>query len=427
MRWPQPPGSTRSTEAMPFAHLPGVVGHVRPLAERFAAAGHSLYLVGGIVRDLWLDRDPGVDVDLDLTTDALPDAIKAIVAPAADALWLQGEKFGTVGARIGDHAYEITTHRAEIYRDDSRKPEVTFSTAIDEDLSRRDFTVNAMAVEILEAALVDPFGGADDLAAQRLRTPLDVDVSFTDDPLRMLRAARFAAGYGLTPDPAVVEAMGRLRERLDIVSAERIRDELDKLLGLPTPSIGLTLLADTELLPRFAPELDDRTRFGAVDDLARDPDLRLAGLFHGHGADASRARLGALRYSNDRRREIGAVVTAAEALVAGSVVDAPSLRRWVAASGVARVDARAVVLAVAPDHAAAVDRSLALEADLADELDDLGPGLDGQTVMAMLGISGGPDVGEALAHLQELRFDLGPLDDERAEAELRSWWARRSG
>lgn len=412
---------------MPFAHLPAVVGHVRPLAERFAAAGHSLYLVGGIVRDLWLDREPGVDVDLDLTTDALPEAIKAIVSPAADALWLQGEKFGTVGARIGEHAYEITTHRAEIYRDDSRKPEVTFSTAIDEDLSRRDFTVNAMAVEILDAALVDPFGGADDLAAKRLRTPLDVDVSFTDDPLRMLRAARFAAGYGLGPDPVVVEAMRRLRERLDIVSAERIRDELDKLLGLATPSVGLGLLADTALLPRFAPELDDRDRFSAVDGLARDPDLRLAGLFLGRGADATRSRLTALRYSNERRRDIGAVVGTAEALVAGDVVDAPSLRRWVAASGAARVDARSVVLAVAPDHTGAVERSLELESELAGELDDLGPGLDGQTVMAILGIGGGPDIGEALAHLQELRFEHGPLDQARAEAELRSWWTRRSG
>ena len=413
---------------MAFAHLPAVLGRVRPLADRFAAAGSSLYLVGGIVRDLWLDREPGPDVDLDLTTDALPDAIKAIVSPAADALWLQGERFGTVGARIGDHAYEITTHRAEIYRDDSRKPEVTFSTAIDEDLSRRDFTVNAMAVEIVRADLVDPFGGADDLAAQVLRTPLDVDISFTDDPLRMLRAARFAAGYGLTPDPAVVDAMARLRDRLDIVSTERIRDELDKLLALATPSVGLHLLGTTELLPRFAPELDDRERFGAIDGLARDPDLRLAGLFHGRGAEVTRSRLGALRYSNDRRRAITAVVAAADALVTDRVVDPPSLRRWVAAVGAARVDARAVVLAVSPAKAQTVDRSLELEAELADELVDLAPPLDGQAVMEILGIGGGPVVGEAIAHLQELRFDRGPYDETIAAAELRAWWkARESG
>ena len=411
---------------MAFAHLPAVLHRVQPLADRFAAAGHSLYLVGGIVRDLWLDREPGPDIDLDLTTDALPEQIKAIVAPAADALWLQGERFGTVGARIGDHAYEITTHRAEIYRDDSRKPEVTFSTAIDEDLSRRDFTVNAMAVEVVPAELVDPFGGAADLAAKVLRTPLDVDISFTDDPLRMLRAARFAAGYGLIPDPAVVDAMSRLRERLDIVSTERIRDELDKLLGLPTPSVGLMLLAEAGLLPRFAPELDDPPRFAAVDALARDPDLRLAGLFHGQGAAVVRERLGALRYSNDRKRGIAAVVDAADALVAGRVEDAPSLRRWVASVGAARVDARAVVLAMSPAHSREVERSLELEAAQADELVDLGPPLDGQAVMAILGIQGGPEVGEAIAFLQELRFDRGPYDETVAEAELRSWWADRS-
>ncbi|MEM7285010.1 MAG: CCA tRNA nucleotidyltransferase [Actinomycetota bacterium] len=410
---------------MTFAHLPAVVDRVRPLAERFTAAGHSLYLVGGIVRDLWLDREPGVDVDLDLTTDALPDRIKAIVGPVADALWLQGERFGTVGARIGDHAYEITTHRAEIYRDDSRKPEVTFSTAIDEDLSRRDFTVNAMAVEVTEEALVDPFGGAADLEAKVLRTPLDVDISFTDDPLRMLRAARFAAGYGLTPDAAVVEAMWRLRERLDIVSAERIRDELDKLLGLATPSVGLRLLSDAELLHRFVPEFHDPTRFAAADRLARDPDLRLAGLFHGHAPDAVGARLGALRYSNGRRRDIAAVVGSAASLVQGDVVDAPSLRRWVAASGAARVDARSVVLAVSPQHSAEVERSLELESSLAEELDDLAPPLDGEAVMRVLGVGGGPVIGEALAHLQRMRFDAGPYDAAAAEAELRRWWASR--
>lgn len=411
---------------MTFEHLPPVLDRVRPLAERFGAAGHALYLVGGIVRDLWLDREPGPDVDLDLTTDALPGDIKAIVAPTADALWLQGERFGTVGARIDDHAYEITTHRAEIYRDDSRKPEVTFSTAIQEDLSRRDFTVNAMAVEVASGELVDPFGGAEDLASGVLRTPLDVDISFTDDPLRMLRAARFAAGYGLTPDPAVVDAMDRLRERLDIVSVERIRDELDKLLAVTTPSVGLALLSATRLLSRFAPELDQPGSFAAVDALAADPDLRLAGLFHGRSAAVTRARLGALRYSNDRQRDIATVVTAAEAIVAGRVVDAPSLRRWVAEVGAARVDARAVVATMAPRHAPAVALTLELEAALGDELAELDPPLDGQAVMEILGIGGGPQVGAALAHLQELRFERGPFDAATAADELRAWWAART-
>ncbi len=411
---------------MAFEHLPTVVDEVRPLAERFAAAGHRLYLVGGIVRDLWLDRAPRAHLDLDLTTDALPEEIKRLLGPVADALWLQGERFGTVGARIGDRPYEITTHRAEIYRDDSRKPEVTFSTAIDSDLSRRDFTVNAMAVDAMTGDLVDPFGGAEDLAAQVLRTPLDVDISFTDDPLRMLRAARFAAGYDLTPDPSVVDAMTRMRERLDIVSAERVRDELDKLLGLPSPSVGLLLLASTGLLERVAPEFVDPMRISSVDVLARDADLRLAGMLHGHTADEVRDRLTALRYSNERRRQIVAIVTAAQALEDEIVVDAPSLRRWVAAAGAARVDARAVVMAVSPWHGPAVDRSLQLEAELADELVDLAPPLDGQDVMAILQVDGGPEVGEALAHLQELRFEQGPLDAPTAETALRAWWANRS-
>ena len=208
------------------------------LAERFSAAGRSLYLVGGSVRDALIEAPgshpgPGdADFDFDLTTDARPDEIEALVAGWADAVWTPGKRFGTIGARHAGRRYEITTHRAEAYRPDSRKPDVTFGDDVERDLSRRDFTVNAMALALPAMTLVDPFNGIADLAAGRLRTPLEPDVSFGDDPLRMLRAARFSAGYGLKPDPALVDAVRRGHHRLDIVSAERIRDELDKLVVL---------------------------------------------------------------------------------------------------------------------------------------------------------------------------------------------------
>ncbi|MBW3574066.1 MAG: CCA tRNA nucleotidyltransferase, partial [Actinobacteria bacterium] len=206
-----------------------VLAEVAPLAERFTARGHRVYLVGGTVRDLMLGR-PLDDADFDLTTDARPDDIEAVVASWADAVWLQGKRFGTIGARKDGRDFEITTHRAEAYRPDSRNPEVRFADDIEVDLSRRDFTVNALALALADTddpQLVDPFGGAGDLASGRLRTPLSPEESFSDDPLRMLRAARFVAGYGLAPDAELIDAVRRLHERLEIVSAERIRNELD--------------------------------------------------------------------------------------------------------------------------------------------------------------------------------------------------------
>ena len=230
-----------------------VLAEVLPLAERFRAAGHRLYLVGGVVRDLLLDRE--VSSDIDLTTDARPDQIKKLLQGWADHRWTQGEKFGTIGAKRGDTAYEITTHRAEAYTSDSRKPHVVFADDVAVDLSRRDFTVNAMALALPELQLIDPYDGAADLAAKRLRTPLTPTESFSDDPLRMLRAARFIAGYDLVPDAALVEAVVALRHRLEIVSAERIRDELDKLIQLERPGAGLWFAVDTGLSEEFLPEL----------------------------------------------------------------------------------------------------------------------------------------------------------------------------
>ncbi|MEY2435272.1 MAG: poly(A) polymerase, partial [Acidimicrobiaceae bacterium] len=232
-----------------------VLEATRPLAERFAAADKQLYLVGGIVRDLLAGREIERP-DIDLTTDARPEDTKRILEGWADAVWNQGERFGTIGAKRDGRTFEITTHRAEAYDPGSRKPDVAFGDEIEADLSRRDFTVNAMALALPEPRLIDPFDGRNDLLVDKcLRTPLAPEVSFSDDPLRMLRAARFIAGYGLVPEPALVRAVEAHRERLEIVSAERIRDELDKLLVVEDPAPGLWFLHETGLFDEFLPEI----------------------------------------------------------------------------------------------------------------------------------------------------------------------------
>ena len=409
--------------------LDAIVAETAALSASFRELGYRLFLVGGAVRDLFLEHDPGTDIDLDLTTDADPDAIKRIVGPVADALWLQGERFGTIGALINGRPYEITTHRSEVYDDSSRKPTVAFSTAVEEDLSRRDFTVNAMAVELPFAELIDPFGGRDDMHDARLRTPLDPEVSFADDPLRMLRAARFTAGYGLVPVPDLIGAMRTLAERLDIVSAERVRDELDKLLEGEVPSVGLALLADTVLLCRFLPEVDVDTlarRSSTGDAMRNDPGARLDALLYGCDLAQVDRRLSALRYSTDRRHNTVGVLRAAQRLAEGAVHDAPSLRRWVADSGDRRLLARELVALLEPDGPAIVERSEALEAELGSELDDLGPALRGQEVMDILGVAEGPVIGEALGHLQQLRFERGIMTAAQERTALETWWLRRA-
>jgi poly(A) polymerase len=232
-----------------------LLAEVRPLASRFRDAGFGLYLVGGIVRDQELGRPLTPDGDIDLTTDAHPPVIKKLVGAVAEAVWTQGERFGTIGCLIGGRSFEITTHRGESYVPDSRKPDVVFAAAVEHDLARRDFTINAMAVSLPDGSLVDPFGGRRDLAAGLLRTPLEPELSFSDDPLRMLRAARFVAGYGLTPDAALLVAIEDLAPRMAIVSFERRRDELDKLLAVDDPRPGLRLIVDRGLAPYVLPEL----------------------------------------------------------------------------------------------------------------------------------------------------------------------------
>ena len=452
--------------------LQPILDEVGPLADRFHAAGHAVYLVGGIVRDLLLGR-VRQGADLDLTTVATPTQTKAVLDGWADAVWEQGAAFGTIGARKGDTVFEVTTHRAEAYREDSRKPHVVFATNVTEDLSRRDFTINAMALRLPDIELIDPFGGAADLAAGRLRTPLTPEVSFSDDPLRMLRAARFIAGYAMAPGEDLVAAVCDLRGRLEIVSAERIRDELSKLLVVDDPSAGLWFLADTGLSDEFLPELlamrlEQDPIHHHKDVLAHtiavvaktSPRLvvRLAALlhdvgkpktraigprgvsFHHHevvGARMARDRLRALRFPTDVVEDVQRLVFLhlrfhgygddlwTDAAVrryardAGPLLD--DLNELTRSDCTTRNERKARLLAARMD---------ALEARIAElrtqeELDALRPDIDGNRVMELLGIGPGRQVGEALAMLLEARLDEGPLGQEEAERRLLAWWAER--
>ncbi len=440
-----------------------------PLAERFAAAGKRLYLVGGSVRDAILGR-PLDSIDLDFTTDARPDDIEAIVSGWADAVWDQGRRFGTIGFRKDDRTYEVTTHRAEAYVPESRKPDVAFADAVEADLSRRDFTVNAMALSLPEAELIDPFGGLADLAATRLRTPLAPEESFTDDPLRMLRAARFVAGYGLEPDPELVAAVKALRGRLEIVSAERIRDELDKLLVVERPGPGLWFLVNTGLAEEFLPELpalaleqDPIHRhkdvlahsIAVVEKTSPDRILRLAALlhdvgkpktrsigpggvsFHHHevvGARMAEERMRALRYPSD---DIAAVRRLVELHLRfhgfGTGWSDSAVRRYARDAGplleklneltrcdcTTRNKARATALAKRMDE---LEERIAVLREQ-EELDSIRPDLDGRQIMEQLDIKPGPMVGKARDFLLELRLEEGPLGEDEARRRLDAWWA----
>lgn len=452
-----------------------VVAETASLAERFVAAGHRLYLVGGPVRDGFVGPPGGgeafgPDTDIDCTTDAHPDEIEALVAGWADAVWLQGKRFGTIGARHRGRRFEITTHRAEAYVPDSRKPEVRFGDDIEADLSRRDFTVNAMALSLPDLRLVDPFDGVADLMVhKRLRTPLAPDESFSDDPLRMLRAARFSTGYGLAPDPDIVDAVGRLAPRLSIVSAERIRDELDRLLVLPDPSEGLWFVVRNGLAAQFLPELPGLAleqdpvhrhkdvlahTIAVVARTGPDKVLRLAALFHDVGkprtrsyegggvsfhhhdvvgARMARVRMEALRYPGAEIEDVARLVALhlrfhtykmgwtdsalrRYARDAGPLLD--RLNVLTRADCTTRNAARARELEARMDD---LEERLALLRER-EQLDALRPQLDGAQVMAELGIAPGPEVGRALAHLLEVRLEEGLLDDAAIRRRLAEWW-----
>jgi len=453
------------------------------LSERFRSAGHTLYLVGGSVRDaIVADGDPagavvagdGERPDLDFTTDARPDDIEALLRGWADAVWTQGKRFGTIACLRGDQKYEITTHRAEAYHPDSRKPEVAFGDRIEDDLARRDFTVNAMALRLPELELIDPFGGLVDLAEHRLRTPLDPEVSFADDPLRMLRAARFLAKLDLEPTAELVAAVREGHGRLAIVSAERIRDELDKIMVLPVPSTALWFIVRTGLADEFLPELPGLAleqdpihrhkdvlghTLAVVDKTSPDRLLRLAALFHDVGKPRTRAfvdggvtfhhhevvgarmtrkRMVALRYPNDEVELVTELVNLhlrfhtyrlgwTDRAVRRYVRDAgPLLDRL---NELTRCDCTTRNAAKARTLGRRMDELEARIAQLREqeELDAIRPDLDGAQVMEHLGIPPGRAVGEALSFLLELRMDEGPLGEEEAFRRLDAWWAARDG
>ena len=456
-----------------------ILAEMEPLAACFRTAGHRLYLVGGTVRDLLLGAD-AEHIDFDLTTTALPADTKSIVAGLADAVWTQGERFGTIGLRVGSRTYEITTHRAEAYSPDSRKPDVKFSTDIEADLSRRDFTVNALALEITSdlPVLVDPFGGVADLMSRTLRTPLSAEESFSDDPLRMLRAARFISQLEAAPDPSIAEAVTAMADRLAIVSMERVRVEFDKLMTTKRPSLGLWFIVDTGLVDQFLPELrlmrleqdpihrhkDVLTHTIAVvenvqDDIRPDFDFRLTRLaalfhdigkprtrgfkpgkgvtFHHHevvGARMTRERMRDMKYPNDDIEAVSELVAKSGRFHTYQMGWSDSaVRRYVRDAGpylselnvLTRCDCTTRNEKKARVLSRRMDEMEERIADLAsrEELASLRPELDGATVMELLALEPGPAVGAALEFLMDLRLEEGLLGTDEVTARLHSWWA----
>jgi poly(A) polymerase len=456
-------------------------GSVAGLVRLFARRGHELALVGGSVRDVFLGREHG---DLDLTTDARPSQVLQIAAGWADSIWETGIEFGTIGLRRGDTVCEITTYRSEVYQPDSRQPDVQYGSSLVADLSRRDFTVNAIAAQLPSLEIVDPFGGLRDLREKVLRTPGRPEDSFSDDPLRMLRAARFSAQLGFTVVPEVRAAMTAMAGRLSVVSAERVSAELTKLMraaGPDGPVRGIAVLVDTgvaeEILPEVPAlrlEVDEHfrhkdvyqhslivlaraityeTAYGLEGDLV----VRLAALLHDIGKPRTRRKLPGGRVAFHHHEVVGAemaqerltalrfptaVVSDVAKLIAlhlrfhgygeGEWTDS-AVRRYVRDAGpllprlhvLTRADCTTRNVRKAQRLERAYDdleRRIA-ELSAQEELDRIRPDLNGDEVMQILGLPQGRLVGDALRHLLDLRMEHGPLGHERAVHELLDWAA----
>jgi poly(A) polymerase len=474
-------------QANAVAELMRIAPVVDRLGTLFTTAGHQLFLVGGSVRDALLGR---LGHDLDFTTSARPDEIEALLRKVSRALWTIGKEYGTVGCKVVEAGVtwviEVTTFRSDAYGGDSRKPAVAFGDTLDGDLVRRDFTVNAMAVSLPDKQFVDPYGGLEDLARGVLRTPSKPEISFGDDPLRMMRAARFAAQLMFAPAPEVVAAMTAMADRISIISAERVRDELAKILLSDHPRVGLDLLVSTGLADRVLPELpalrlerDEHHRHKDVYEhsltvleqaidlevrLPVRPDLilRLAALLHDVGKPATRrfepggkvsfhhhdvvgaklvkARLTELRFSHDEIKAVTALVALhlrfhgyLDGLEGAGQWRDSAVRRYVRDAGdqlarlhiLTRADCTTRNQAMAAKLRAAYnDLERRIEALAAqEELDAIRPDLDGRQIMAILGIPPGPTVGKAYAFLLERRMEDGPLGEDRARQELLGWWA----
>ena len=449
------------------------------LGEMFARAGHELALVGGPVRDVFLGAIPG---DLDLTTDAVPERVLAITRKWADKTWTVGIEFGTIGLRKGDTVVEITTYRSESYRPRSRKPDVRYGTSLEEDLVRRDFTINAMAARLPSYEFVDPFGGLAALRERVIRTPGRPEDAFSDDPLRILRAARFAARLGFTIADDVLAAMRAQAPRLSIVSAERITDELTKLMQAGDPARGIDLMVRTGVADQVLPEVsalrmevDEHHRHKDVYEhsltvlrraigleprygLSGDLVLRLAAIlhdigkpktrtllpggkvaFHHHevvGAKLARKRLTELRFGKEVIADVSRLVELHlrfHGYGDGEWTDS-AVRRYVRDAGPLLTRLHALTRADCTTRNARKAARLAasydtLEARIAvlreqEELDKIRPELDGNEIMALLGLPAGPLVGKAWNYLLELRLEQGTLGKERATAELLRWAAR---
>ncbi|SDY19033.1 poly(A) polymerase [Micromonospora pattaloongensis] len=448
------------------------------LGRRFAAAGHELHLVGGSVRDALLGR---LGNDLDFCTDAEPDETLRVLKGWAEATWETGREFGTIGAQRRGLLLEITTFRAESYDGVSRNPVVAYGTNLMDDLRRRDFTINAMAVSLPDHRFTDPYGGVDDLAAKVIRTPGTPQESFGDDPLRMLRAARFAAQLRFALHPQVRAAMVQMAADLDRITAERIRDEFTKLLCGADPIRGLRLLVETGLADRFLPELSGLKL--EIDEHAQHKDvyehtltvvsnaislesdgadfvLRMAALMHDVGKPATKAvtpdgrvsfhhhevvgarltkqRMKALRYPKDVMTQVVGLVGLHLRFYGygrGEWTDS-AVRRYVTDAGdllsrlhkLTRSDCttrnRRKAAQLAADYGALEERIARLQAE--EDLARVRPDLDGNAIMELLGVPPGPIVGRAWRHLKELRLEHGPLDRDAAEAALLRW-ARAEG
>jgi poly(A) polymerase len=455
----------------------------RPIAKAFANAGFSLYAVGGSVRDALLDEPRREDFEIDFTTNARPDDIERLMKPLCTALWQQGRAFGTIGGVLRDSGVkvEVTTFRSEAYVDHSRKPSVEWGDSLEADLSRRDFTINALALDVIALneetpdvqTLFDFYQGFHDLHDRVLRTPIDPEILFSDDPLRMLRAARFAARFDMTIDPAVEEAAAKMAERLTKVSAERIRGELDLLLLTQRPSIGLDFIVRTGLADYFVPELPKlqleqdpvhqhkdvlKHTWAVVDKTSPSLVLRLAALFHDiakpntraitdegvtfrfHdvvGAKMTRQRLTALKYSQDVIDDVAALVELHLRFHTYKLGWSDrAIRRYVRDAGdlleelneLTRCDCTTRNARKAQTLAARMDE---LEERIAvlreqEDLMRLRPALDGTAVMALLDIKPSRAVGQALDFLMEIRLDEGEISSVEAEVRLREWWSERN-
>jgi poly(A) polymerase len=469
------PSPAQAARERAIAELVRVSPVVKALGAHFADAGHEISLVGGSVRDALLGR---LGNDLDFATSAHPDEVERLLTGHVEAMWDIGKDFGTIGCRIGQITCEITTYRTEQYQQESRKPDVRYGTSLDGDLARRDFTVNAMAVRLPDLEFVDPFDGAGDLTSALLTTPGRPEASFDDDPLRMLRAARFSAQLDFTVAQPVLDAMTAMADRLAIVSPERIRDEFNKLLLSSRPRAGLAILVDTGLAEVFIPELpalqlevDEHHRHKdvydhtltvveqAMDLESAEPDLtlRLAALlhdigkpatrrfeagggvsFHHHemvGARMTRKRMKAMRYPKDQIDNVARLVELHlrfHGYADGEWTDS-AVRRYVRDAGpllerlhaLTRADCttrnrrKASLLSRSYDQ---LERRISVLAE-AEELAAIRPDLDGNQIMAVLQIPPGRAVGEAYQFLLEQRLDRGPLGEEAATALLKQWWA----